>query len=244
MHDELQQHETAQFDRLVDGELSPDERHSLLAALDNRPGAWRQCALAFLEAQSWRGDLGAIVQQPQASIANPATSAAPMATRSEKKSTQHWLAIAAGLLVAFGLGSVWQADRIGSPLVNNSQAPIGKLANSETKNEDQPNDNRATSEQVSPSRRRSRDALTFWARDDAGSPQRVHVPLVDAGAVDRQLGVEFRSALPDAFREHLRNNGYDVHSTRRYAPLYLDSGGSLVVPVEDTRIVPISSDVF
>jgi hypothetical protein len=244
MHDELQQHETAQFDRLVDGELSADERHSLLASLDDRPGAWRQCALAFLEAQSWRGDLGAIVRQPQAPIANPATRPAPIATRPQKISTPHWLAIAAGLLIAFGLGSVWQADRFDTPLVHNSPAPVGDLANSETKNENQPNDNRATGEQVSPSQLRSRDALTFWARDDAGSPQRVHVPLVDAGTVDRQLGVEFRSAMPDAFREHLRNNGYDVHSTRRYAPLHLDSGGSLVVPVEDTRIVPISPEVF
>ena len=39
------------FDRLVDGELSSTERRQLIASLDDRPGGWRRCALAFVEAQ-------------------------------------------------------------------------------------------------------------------------------------------------------------------------------------------------
>ncbi len=42
------------FDLLVDGELNDVERHQLLASLDQEPGAWRRCALAFLEAQAWQ----------------------------------------------------------------------------------------------------------------------------------------------------------------------------------------------
>ena len=42
------------FDRLVDDELSDTERRQLLASLDDEPGGWRCCALAFLEAQAWR----------------------------------------------------------------------------------------------------------------------------------------------------------------------------------------------
>ena len=45
------------FDRLVDGELSGGERRALLESLDARPQGWRRCALAFLEAQSWRKEL-------------------------------------------------------------------------------------------------------------------------------------------------------------------------------------------
>ena len=46
------------FDRLVDGELSAEEYRTLLAALDDEPGGWRRCALAFLEAQSLGRELG------------------------------------------------------------------------------------------------------------------------------------------------------------------------------------------
>jgi hypothetical protein len=77
-----------------------------------------------------------------------------------------------------------------------------------------------------------------------GTPQQLHVPLVDAGAVDRQLGVRFRPAMPESLRAQLRERGYDVHSTQRYAPLVLEGGGSLVVPVEDTRIVPVKAEVY
>ena len=42
----------ALLDRLVDGELAEVERRKLLVSLDQRPSGWRQCALAFLKAQS------------------------------------------------------------------------------------------------------------------------------------------------------------------------------------------------
>ena len=42
------------FDRLVDDELSEEERRELLGRLDDEPGGWRRCALAFLEAQCWK----------------------------------------------------------------------------------------------------------------------------------------------------------------------------------------------
>lgn len=56
IHDEL-------FDRLVDGELSEAERHELLKRLDESPQNWRRCALAFLEAQSWRESVGEMFAQ-------------------------------------------------------------------------------------------------------------------------------------------------------------------------------------
>ena len=46
------------FDRLVDEELSEEERRELLGQLDDEPGGWRRCAIAFLEAQCWRQALG------------------------------------------------------------------------------------------------------------------------------------------------------------------------------------------
>src|SRR5438477_7928584 len=44
----------AWLDRLVDGEVAEPQRRALLSRLEQSPGGWRRCALAFLEAQAWR----------------------------------------------------------------------------------------------------------------------------------------------------------------------------------------------
>jgi hypothetical protein len=52
------------LDRLVDGELDADERRALLTGLTAEPDGWQRCALAFLEAQSWRKACRQIAVQP------------------------------------------------------------------------------------------------------------------------------------------------------------------------------------
>lgn len=52
------------FDRLVDGELPEPERREVLLSLDRQPDGWRQCALAFLEAQTWGQSLTQYVREP------------------------------------------------------------------------------------------------------------------------------------------------------------------------------------
>ncbi len=52
------------FDRLVDGELPEPERREVLLTLDRQPDGWRQCALAFLEAQTWGQTLTQYVREP------------------------------------------------------------------------------------------------------------------------------------------------------------------------------------
>ena len=52
------------LDRLVDGELGVEDRRALLASLDDEPGAWRQCALAFLESQTFGWQLSQVATEP------------------------------------------------------------------------------------------------------------------------------------------------------------------------------------
>ena len=59
-HDKYPPLDDQELDLLVDGELSGEKRRELLEKLEAAPSGWRRCALAFLESQAWKGDLGAI----------------------------------------------------------------------------------------------------------------------------------------------------------------------------------------
>jgi hypothetical protein len=207
------------MDRLIDGELSDAERRRLLASLDERPDGWRRCALAFLEAQSWKGDLREAICEPPRT-ARTYTDATPTLPRGVRwQRGLGWLAIAASLVVAFSLGTM-RRD-VGPSMVAVPPAADNQIA------------------AVSPD-----DALTLWVRDNQGRKQPLRVPLVDAGTLDRELGVTFQSAMPASTRERLQQRGFDVQSKRRYAPLWLENGRPMIVPVEDTKIVPVSRPVY
>jgi hypothetical protein len=70
----------ALLDRLVDGELPEAQRRNLLSSLDGRPEGWRQCALAFLEAQSWSAALGQAAGDSAAKLPDSSSHVSPAAT--------------------------------------------------------------------------------------------------------------------------------------------------------------------
>jgi len=145
-----------------------------------------------------------------------------------------WLAIAASVLVAFTLGSM-QRD-VGHSIATDPREPNQPLA-AVAPPPDQAIPDDARMDRVD-------DALTLWVRDDTGETRPLRVPLVDAGTLDRELGVSFQSAIPTGIRERLQHRGYDVQSKRRYAPLWLENGQPMIVPVEDTKIVPVGHNVY
>lgn len=219
------------FDRLVDGELVAEERQRLLASLGDRPDGWRKCALAFLEAQAWRSEMKEIVRDAHSARA-AAPADAPLRASSGGRGFRRW-ALAASVLAAFTLGLAMRGDVLS--LHRTAPNPAGFVA--------------ATAPGLPggaslPPATEADDALTLWVRNERGQAQPLRVPLVDASALDRQLGLEFQPGLTEAVRDRLQQQGYHVHSKRRYAPLMLENGRPLVVPVEDTRIVPVSQVVY
>ncbi|MEM8946858.1 MAG: hypothetical protein AAGD11_16915 [Planctomycetota bacterium] len=229
MNEDMHKDDTI-FDRLVDGELSGDEQRRLLASLDQRSDGWRRCALAFLEAQAWASEFKHIVTKPvqeSSSFASTLKPTSPEPARSATTSS-HWLAIAAGLLVAFGIG--WLAN---SENLENSSAPT--IANVEQQviplNEDDP----ALAD--------SKDAVTLLVRDTTGKNRRLQVPLMEVEAFDNQ----FADALPANLRERMRNQGFDMQRRRRFAPMFFEQDQQLVpmvVPVDDTYIVPVDRPIY
>jgi hypothetical protein len=74
------------LDRLVDGELAETERRDVLQTLDRQPDGWRQCALAFLEAQTWGQTLTEYARKPaEAAAAEAAKSAGAAAIAAAMK---------------------------------------------------------------------------------------------------------------------------------------------------------------
>jgi hypothetical protein len=110
------------IDRLVDGELPDAERRALLLQLETEPDGWRRCALAFLEAQSWRETF-----RPLAAPAREeALPVVPQPRRSRKPHSWRPVArltgLAASLAMAFALG--WGLHS--GPVENASDAPLAR----------------------------------------------------------------------------------------------------------------------
>jgi anti-sigma factor RsiW len=101
------------IDRLVDGELSEAERRALLLRLETNPDGWRRCALAFLEAQTWREAFG-----PLAASAPSAARILPTAPNRQSRKRSAWrpaarlTGLAAGLAASFALGWAWRGPPV------------------------------------------------------------------------------------------------------------------------------------
>ncbi len=213
------------FDRLADGELSPRERQELLASLDGRPEGWRRCALALLESQTWRRELNTMIQEVSPSAVQVAAALpVPLPARPHRGANLPWVALAASLLAAFGVG--WGVR---------GPAGSGNLS-----------DQLAGSGDQAPHVGDSKDVVTLVVRDAEGRQQRVRLPLVEAGQLGREWA-HTSPVVPAGLRAGLQNRGYDVRSERRFAPLFFEQDQQLVpmvVPVDDTYVVPVSRKVY
>jgi hypothetical protein len=227
-----EQRDALLIDRLVDGELSGDERRHLLASLEAQPDGWRRCALAFVEAQAWRSTMGSMVAE--ASPTATPVHELPTLVRSTDDSPRFqfgtWLAVAASVVVAFGLGRQMGVNRsANSPAPQIASAPpIG-----------------APSPAPPVGRSVSGDAVTLVVNDRNGVPQRIEVPLVEG----RQLGSAFGDVpnwSPEIGRR-FDEQGLDLTARRRYAPIYFEQQNKIVpmvVPVDDAIVQPATRPVY
>src|SRR5271165_2973202 len=89
-----------EVDRLVDGELGEADRRALLVQLEHEPDGWRRCALAFLEAQCWKAELGQVIPPAAPARAVPASQAEPIEQRqSWRQYAATTLAMSASFLI-------------------------------------------------------------------------------------------------------------------------------------------------
>lgn len=232
---DFRQDEARVLDRLVDDELSEMDRRELLAAFDEEPGAWRHCALAFLESQNWRQQLSRLVVEPQVSLAaggGLGETADPGRGRGA-----FWgacLAVAASLLVAFSLGTRFPGDRIATPATPETQLAATPLVKN-------------TIPELSPAATESPETIADALPESAwqtvkltlgngSESEEIEVPVVVATSQDETWPTETESALSASLFEKLRAAGLEVVRRQRLVPVEMSDGRRLVVPVEQVDI--------
>lgn len=243
-----EQRDAMLIDRLVDGELSGDERRHLLASLEAQPDGWRRCALAFVEAQAWRGAMGSLLREGEAPAepgraialgrsgsagASPSQIDLPSRNESSRSHLGTWFAVAASVVVAFGLGRQSGVMRSASEPTSQQIASAPAV----------PNDKAGSSRLERATRG---DAVTLVVNDRDGVPQRIEVPLVEGRQLGRAFGDVPQWSSPELDRR-LDEQGLDLDARRRYAPMYFEQENKIVpmvVPVDDAVVRPANRPVY
>jgi hypothetical protein len=225
-------HETPQgddlrFDRLVDGELGEEKRRELLAGLDNEPGGWRRCALAFLEAQCWKQTVRQTLQDGTRSV--PATMAD--GTRRAPTTMRTLLAMAASFLLALGVVSWVQRARVG-------QSPLAGVGNevAATNNKFQPAATWVSQGGPRTTIRSSNPWRVVTVSNDQKPGASFDLPAVERDNVDEQWLRSLPAAVPDNVLQALIRSGYQVQQRRELVPVPLRDGRRLVMPVDRVEV--------
>jgi hypothetical protein len=229
------------LDRLVDGELHDEQQRQLLLALETQPDAWRRCALAFIEGQAWRREMGGLVAERFVNAngegAVSRTSAA--GSRRSRSLVPRWLSIAASVLVAFTLGIVsshaWRNDT-GLPLEHSANPTLAAVSGSEAGSVEQ---NMVAADNTTPETAPVKlpSVQVSLPADDGGEEQSVEVPLVESNEQNWQsMLADRKPVLSDAELKTLRSTGHEVEQHRAFYPLKLDDGRQAVVPMDIVKV--------
>jgi hypothetical protein len=204
------------LDRLVDGELSETERRSLLLRLEQSPDGWRRCALAFLEAQAWRGEARSFVQEPAA--------AATPASRLPRSSLSPWIpfALAASFMLVVGTWAVVR-EPAGNPVATIKLPPSGSPA-------------LVSSGQKLSSPQNLRLVVNGGPNEQADV---VEVPIVDSRPMNEAMFGPLPQQLPPHVVKMLEQAGHQVVRERKLVPVDLRDGRRVVVPMDQVDIRPV-----
>jgi hypothetical protein len=217
----------SRFDRLVDGELSETQRQELLAGLDNEPGGWRRCALAFLEAQCWKQEFGAIAKS------GTPTATTPRATIARRA---HWLgpigaplAMAASLLLAVWAGAALQRTRGVGPGVPGGTGVTRDVAKTTV-------DRQPVAVPPQPASNPWRVVTLSSPAGTKDANVSFELPAMERDNLDQQWLQSLPSAIPDNVMQAFNRTGHQVQQRRELVPVRLNDGRRLIVPVDNVDI--------
>lgn len=229
------------FDLLADGQLDEPRRRELLSTLDQRPGGWRQCALAFLEAQSWREAMDAFAHPRAAkqveSDAAPAVQAdRPTTTRKRPRRDfiTTALGVAACILLGVGISSYMHQLRA-TGIMGQPGLELADVTGMGSDASQGPPRILPVYGGV-PGAGGNVEFVNLSGSGPDGRPHTVQLPAVARERLDENWLQNLPSAIPEEITRSLQQAGHEVHSSRQLLPLRLEDGRRLVVPVDQVDV--------
>ena len=226
------------LDRLVDNELDDAERRELLLELEHSPDGWRQCALAFLEAQAFGDGLRSLMTDPpdadpgRRAGVPPRGEAGPLSPATVHASRlSSMLAVAAGLMLAFSVGvasrGIWSESRdpAASAAMAPDRAPAGASSADTTQRSRAPAETSTVSTIPVP-----------FADRKSGRVERIDIPIVEAKSTQEAALGEAEQIPPQILRMFEQIGPFE--RTRKYLPVELGDGRSVVVPLGHIELRP------
>jgi hypothetical protein len=246
--EELRRADSRIFDRLADGELCAADERTLLAALDDEPGAWRRAALAFIEAQALRRELGAW-QSAASQQDAPESPAKELARRKRTLSpAARQLALAATVLLAFCAGLLCARSRpsvdrrdvdaygAGDRLAHDVQKSVNRGAESAPQSPDDLSDLPMPNETVADSTVSDGTVQLTFSGETPDDDQKIELPLVFATHVDPQWFMRQESAVPGEVLDAWHKAGHVVTRRQEVWPVDLGDGRQMLLPVEQVEV--------
>lgn len=207
------------LDRLVDGELSPDEQRRLLEQLETDPNGWRRIGLAFLEAQALRRSCREWTA-PTMAAALPVPAAPPVRTNH----TTRIVTSAVALLLAFGLGGMTGRSWPQASLpIAKAPAPVEPTI-PPTEDADAP----VTAVPVA------------FRYGDGTTSEPVSTPVIESTSPQAQAWMQASQGVPDRLREQLLQQGQKLVERQEWVEIQLEDGRRGYMPVQEWVVAPVS----
>ena len=216
--------------------LSSAEYKSLVASLEDEPGGWRRCAMAFLEAQAWGREFAAIRRVEEDGVPR-AKAKEEVEIQPAKKafllSASPFLAAAAFALLAFGLGILTRGNFY-------PEGPLPtKFAGQSPWNGHETDPHSA--KELEAAEYSELTAMKFVLDGAGGKDQEVVVPVLGSDNPGQETLVETEPVISDSVLRSLRMRGHDIRRRQEFLPVSLEDGRQVIFPVEEYRITPVSS---
>ena len=206
------------IDRLVDGELTDQEQRELLTACDEQPERWKDMALAYVEAQTWRTELSDLVEEPQAPadtirMEDHITPRPQLSSTPRRSTSWRMLQVAAmlflSLTVGYGIGTI---------------------------NFDSPEKPPGSNVVIQPSAPVNGEQLVVWVPDqESGGLQPMQVPVNNVTNLDRAK-LDQHKELSRELSDALIDDGHEVTQHRTWHPVQLRDGRGAFIPTDNINV--------
>jgi hypothetical protein len=212
------------IDRIVDGGLSPARLREAAARLDAVPDGWKQCALAFLEAQSWAD---ALREPSRPRVAPPAPPAPAPRSRRVRPSLA-----AAAALGAFAMGGLTGA-RPERPGERPQPPPIVQARTLDEPTVARIDEPDPIPEEPPPA---IREVARLRIATGPHGESTAEVPILAGPGLDSDWLMNQPMPVSEDERAELERQGFALDQERELVAMPLGDGRRVVVPVDQVQL--------